>query len=78
MRNLLAPTAIPVLVVRELDYVEVPVKKIVIDGPFVLAFVVDEPNAIQPILSAVIPDPEHVAVNFSETGIPSFVRETHY
>jgi hypothetical protein len=45
-RNLFALTAIPVFVVRELDYVKVMVKKIVVDSPFVLAFVIDEPNAI--------------------------------
>jgi hypothetical protein len=65
-RNLFAPASIPVLVIRELDYVEVTVKKIVIDSLFVLASVVDEPNAVQSILSAVIANPKNAPVLFAK------------
>jgi hypothetical protein len=75
-RNLLAPATIPVLVVRELDYVEVPVKKFVIDSLFVLAVVVDEPNAVKPILSAVIANPKNTPVVFAK-GTPLLIGDAH-
>lgn len=75
--NLRAPTAVPIAVIRELDYVKVTIKEFVIDGPFVMAFVIDKPDAVQAIRSAVIAHSEYATIVFAKRPAAPCVRDAH-
>ena len=60
-----------------MDYVEVLIKEIVIHSLFVMPFVIDKPNAVEAVHSAVIAHSKNAAVLSAERAHIPFVSDTH-
>jgi hypothetical protein len=76
--DLRTATAIPVGVICELDYVKVAIKEFVVNGLLVAAFVIDQPNTIEAVHSAVIPHAKYSAVLLAKGMDPPFLRGAHH
>ena len=63
--------------VGEVDYLEVSIKEFVINSLLVMAFIIDAPNTVQTVHSAVISRAKYAAVLFAKPVIPSLIREGH-
>ena len=60
--------AVPICVLGEMDNVEVPIKVFMVDRLLVLPLVIDEPDTIRAILSAVITHSEGSPYLLSPAG----------
>ena len=64
---------VPIAMVGELDYVKVPVQEFVINRPFVIAIIVNQPNTVETIHSTVVANPEDATVMFAKRPAFAFI-----
>jgi hypothetical protein len=76
--DLRTTTPIPVGVIGEVDYVKVAIKKLMVNGLLVAAFVIDEPNTIETVHSAVIAHAKNAAVLLAKGMAPPFIHGAHH
>jgi hypothetical protein len=76
--DLRAAATIPVVMIGELDYVEVAIKELVINSLLVVAVIIDEPNTVQTVSSAVIAHTKYPTVVFPKGGATPLVRSAHH